>query len=771
MHRTVPALLVIALILAAAFPAFSQTTGPWKPELIHRPRLLWEEGDWPTILDRLTREPYITLYARVKSRANGTPAPRLQYYSPTREYGAANIAKDAAFVWAVEGNATLAEKAALTLEDLAVVFNWEDVAALFKLLDYDIHVAEAMSAYCEAYDILAGTGYLDPTRDQAIHDRLELLFVNAWQFYLVDWYSYRQTLNFMNHFTKFAAAFGTAAITLNDSQHATEWINHAMAWGTYKLYNYCSTEEGAYTEGPSYHIYTAEIHLPFFIQYDRFTGGESATFQKRRCNVLGRDCTYTPVFVENPLDQGRVEALARWTVDIRLPDGRCPPFDDSFMIGNFNGLLAGAFADGELAWDWLNMPGAPLYSSYIVDLSADLICTFDDTVTPVEPARGPNIVRPEDGYAIFRTDWGPDAAYALLLAERGKARIMGVMHEHADTLSFLYWAHGQMLAMDPGYIRWEEHQRVRKGIHHNVVAIDGQGPPGWLLLGFGGVDGRINQTDLDSAPQFTVATTRYAQTDWARALIFYEDLLLVGDFLVSDSPHEYAFLLHGNGGGDTGGDFDLTADGARWEIDGVSLDLTLTGTGDVTPSHKQSDHGWHWNQFHTHEVFSGAIGPAPIAGFAAALLPGTTTAAALVQVLDLPAGCGGLEVSNGATDYLLVDKGTEGCEIDGTPSIGVQAGAAWFRPAENRALVFGSDAGLFVSDRRLAWQTDGTSMKVAWGTGWVTIESDAGQGNTIVVQTDGPAWAVTGQCVEDYHASPFFTWVHLNGTCEITVEF
>ena len=106
--------LGIALLLALfSTSAFATTlVGPWKPGLTHRPRLLWEADEWGDITARLDREPYATLYARVLSRSNGSISPRPQYYDPPREYLNANLAKNAAFVWAVDGDAAKAEKAA-----------------------------------------------------------------------------------------------------------------------------------------------------------------------------------------------------------------------------------------------------------------------------------------------------------------------------------------------------------------------------------------------------------------------------------------------------------------------------------------------------------------------------------------------------------------------------------------------------------------------------------------------------------------------------------
>ena len=767
--RAVPIAIVILLALACAWPALADPSGPWKPELTHRPRLLWEAAEWDTILDRLDREPYATLYARVRSRAGASPRPMPEYYDAGREYGNANIAKDAAFVWAVEGDASAAEKAALILEDLALDFTYEGgIPGLYELLDDDIHVAEAMQGYCVAFDILAGTNYLDPGREQAIRDRLEQMLVNCWQFFLVDWYIVRQEFSNNNHFTKLAAAFGTAAITLNDSQYASEWINHAMAWGTKKLFALTTPGEGTFAEGPSYQVYSADNHLPFFLQYDLFTGGESGWFEQRHCLLTGYNCWYEDVFVVNPLDDDRMHTLARWTVDIRLPDGRCPPFDDSFMIGNLNGLLAGAWGDGEMAWDWLRAPGAPHYSRYISDNTPDMICTFDDSIVPTPPARGPGIVLPESGFAIFRTGWDEGATYAMFIAERGQSRTMVPGHEHADTLSFMLWADDTFLAIDPGYIRYEMRDEVRFGVDHNVIAIDGEGPPAPNLLGIGGVDGELTAWDLSGTPEYAVGITNYSRTDWARAFFFYGGFAVVGDLLESNTVHDYEFLLHGHGGGDTGGDFTLLESGARWEIDGMGLDFTITGTGEIAHSHYLDHHGWHWNQDITHEVYSGQI-VSHDAGYVAALVPDQDDPPQIAR-LELGVGAGGLSIRTGGfTDYVVADDGSGNAVLPTVPPIRARSAVTWVRPAENRALVIGES--LYVDGRRIAHQTGGTSMEVRWDDGLVELVPDTAAGNALLVETTNPATSVTGSCVTGWSFDAGFTRIEINGSCTVRVEY
>ena len=66
-----------------------------------------------------------------------------------------------------------------------------------------------------------------------------------------------------------------------------------------------------------------------------------------------------------------------------------------------------------------------------------------------------------------------------------------------------------MLAIDPGYIRWEEHDRVRFGIDHNLIAVDGEGPPVPNVFGVGGADGFMGHAEVCTTPEYAFAVSDY----------------------------------------------------------------------------------------------------------------------------------------------------------------------------------------------------------------------------------------------------------------------
>jgi hypothetical protein len=77
MMRTIR-LSILMIVLLTGFAsawAAGEPTGPWHAEITARPRLLGDAALRDTILDRLTREPYITLMNRVRGRANNSFSP------------------------------------------------------------------------------------------------------------------------------------------------------------------------------------------------------------------------------------------------------------------------------------------------------------------------------------------------------------------------------------------------------------------------------------------------------------------------------------------------------------------------------------------------------------------------------------------------------------------------------------------------------------------------------------------------------------------------
>ena len=149
--------------------------------------------------------------------------------------------------------------------------------------------------------------------------------------------------------------------------------------------------------------------------------------------------------------------------------------------------------------------------------------------------------------------------------------------------------------LDPGYFTFTERGLVAAPEHHNIILVDGAGPTdylsgslGWLAdpLGRPPVDGHAMLSHTLDAEGLDAArvTTRYGQPADRAALIerrflFADDrYLVVADTVQgpADPPQDYTWLLHGNGGGDSGGTFMLTTAGGRWVRPAAALDVAVS---------------------------------------------------------------------------------------------------------------------------------------------------------------------------------------------------
>jgi hypothetical protein len=607
------ALTIFLLAGAASAWAAGEPAGPWRPDITARPRLLGDAARRDVFLDRLSREPYITLMNRVRSRANSgfSPTPP-DPYDAGREYGLSNIAKAAAFTAWIDDNPAMAERAAQALEAMAPDFGpnpW------LMFIDSDIHIAEAVTGYCYAYDILAGTGLIEAGRLAAIEDLLGGM-IAAWYTGFIDQLASAVSVLRNNHGSKTGAAFAAAGMTLNQRDDANKWFNFGLTY----LYNIWFAIQvvpgGVVAEGTYYAEYSAVNHLPVFLSYNELVG-EGATLLKRDFCLLGPNCNWSNYEIDNPLDNPLNVESHLWFVKARRPDGSAPALDDANPTGYFNGLVSAYYADGRLAWEWLNNAFDPLFTTHCSEINVEAIAWYDDAVAAAPPAEdfGPDFLLPAEGEAIFRSGWGADDSWVMLIAENGQARIEGGGHEHADNLSPAFFARGEDLLLDPGYIAWEEHEKVRLGIHHNVPTVDGEGPPAPIIAQakLGTVDAFLVDGLTNIAAPFATATSSWSEADFARTLLFPDhDCLVVFDRMSAAAPHQFGVLWHGQGGGNSGFPFTQTADGGTWAPGGAAVDVHVgASTGATAASTLINIHSYGWmNEIEHVSLDTRAVDPA-----------------------------------------------------------------------------------------------------------------------------------------------------------------
>jgi hypothetical protein len=607
----------------------------WETGKAHWPRLIYESSDLPRIQARVrsAQEPYRTLWERIQGRGRNEPRHGTNDWGVECENG--NIAKDAAFVYAMTGDTANAQRAWNALLKMKCDAKWWDS----KDVNASIRMAQSLTAHCQAYDILRGAGYCPSTSHGKVRENLANL---ADDLYAIG----KNSIYWLktNYQLKITSAVGIAAITLNTASRADEWINWAMT-KFWQVFQHLTTPEGGYAEGPSYLLYSAVNYLPFMRAYNLFMDGKGGYYKGGG----------GPYWIPNFLSDNRVKAVHDWGVAIRMPNGTRPGFDDSYYIPFVGGLLASSTdtsghdtdhvpgtSTDHYAWDWYSYETLPqtsrqhFFSDYNVDLSVDVLCAFDADGRRMPPGWKPTRILPDAGTAVFRDHWGKGATYMLLLGENGDMIATTTdplgspqeSHEHPDNTGIVIYARGDLLALDSGYANWDERGRTKNPKNHSIVTIEGD----LSFYGFTYSDGFIDysfDTDyMDFGEIKTYIKTGYnkggwlhhSYVDYRRSVLFPNhryfvviDALNPVQWGISRRYHDYHWRLHGNGlvGKDPasleGSYTHLDGQGGVWTREhGKLLAFVTTDRGSPEISHEPDFHALTWKRtsdpFQSHEV-------------------------------------------------------------------------------------------------------------------------------------------------------------------------
>ena len=439
--------------------------------------------------------------------------------------------------------------------------------------DRDINTSEELLQYSTAYDTLLGAHYAFGADEAAIRAHITDLASELYDDYVNPDHAGGLTRVLPNnHRSKSAAALGVAALALlqsappqgappADVRSPAAWLDFAIDQVDVVEGWTFTSADGAYGEGPYYQRYAAQNLLPFARAWNHANHGQP-------WDVGGH-------LVGDLWTSPRYRATQRWLVDMTLPNGSLAPIDDGNVdFSYYFGAAPTTPADAaEFAWRWANAP-TPYDTDGSVDLAADSLIAYDDSVIPAPPSGSPTRFYPEGGDAVFRSDWTPDATTAVVLGEHGAAmelgrdreglgKIASAAHEQPDTGSFLLHAFGERLLLDPGYLTWEDRGLVGKATDHNLILVDGHGPADpfvasvvWYsnLAGPPPVDGQATITDTRDTPFLDTArvTTAYATAKVDRRFFFVDDRYVVAADTLQAAAGQtptFSWLLHGNGGG------------------------------------------------------------------------------------------------------------------------------------------------------------------------------------------------------------------------------
>jgi hypothetical protein len=631
----------------------------WPPlqASVARPRVLGAGADLESVRAKLTQEPYRSWMQRLSQRVSEGRDQGLDDHLRGAERKKANAARALATFYLLDWTVVDGEPVPFANEQEREAVGAE-VSELLRSMytesriavppplggwDRDITTSEEIIMWASAYDTLIGAGYPMGAEDEERVRRNLIELTSA----LYENYRDPETANGFpilhqnNHRAKVGCALITAAMVL--AEHAPDpeddraiRYEDPSQWAVYgfellqRILEYSHlTEDGVYSEGPFYFRYTSQNLLPMARAWDRWVRGQPWPVAE------GIERT-------SPWRDPRITRAHRWMLDLMLPDGSLAPYDDG-NVGrrHYYGLApAASVADAqELHWAWaLSRESQYLAAPYPyptdgnIELAPDAIFDFDDSVTPRAPEGSPTRIYPEGGVAVFRSGWEPNDVTAVVLGEHGVAASFGRgpdgdpvfpdSHEHADPGSFMLYAYGERLMLDPGYLDFTRRFDVNRPQDHNVILVEGRGPVDYLnaSLAWGALppespppaDGMAYLSDaFDSswADGITVTTHygagRYGApggADIERRFVFASNrYLVIADHVVSSvsgMSQAFTWRFHGNGGGEqlegdlpNVGTFERVDPIALWHRPGASvLVLAVSPDGSMTHAEETSFH-------------------------------------------------------------------------------------------------------------------------------------------------------------------------------------
>lgn len=629
----------------------------WPPAQasLTRPRVLGAGADVEVLHTKLSLEPYRSWMQRMAQRVSDARAQDPEDHLRGAERTKANGARALAAFYLLDSTVVDGEPVRFSspagreaagdevTEMLLAMYTESRIAVPPPLggWDRDITTSEEIILWASAYDTLIGAGYpMAPEAEAQVRQNLIELTSALYENYRdPSTASGFPILHQNNHRSKVGCAFITAAIVLAEHepdpgdaraeyQDPAQWAVYGFELLERILEHSHLTEDGVYSEGPFYFRYTSQNLLPMARAWDRWVQGEPWP--------VAQDVDRL-----SPWRDPRIIRAHRWMLDLMLPDGSLAPHDDG-NVGrrHYYGLAPAAETDAPaLHWAWaLSRDSEYLAAPYPnptdgnIELAPDAVFDFDDSVTPRAPEGSPTRIYEKGGAAVFRSGWEQDAVVAVVLGEHDVAASFGRgpdgdpvfpdSHEHADPASFMFYAYGERLMLDPGYLDFPRRFDVNRPEDHNMILVDGRGPVDYLdaSLAWGTLapdspppaDGMAylsHPFDSAMADGVTV-TTQYGAgqygvpggADIERRFVFASNrYLVIADRVtssVSGASQTFTWRFHGNGGGEAiegdipnTGTFERADPSARWHRSGASvLTAAVSSNGPMSYGQESSFH-------------------------------------------------------------------------------------------------------------------------------------------------------------------------------------
>ena len=559
----------------------------WHPEIQGYPRLFFGPDDADKVKkDVLTRikGPASVTMDRVRKRCDESVPAYKDPYDPYVEETRAKIAKACAFLGFIEGDQDAVDKANSILKQVGTDFTGITLNSPFYS-KWDILMAESIEAYLFAYDLLAATGAKD------IDSRPARAFCDA-----VFDYGTTKDPKFMliasrdNHSVKFASAIGMCGMMFNDNPRAALYVDFAATFTDFMM-DYLIDADGGDAEGPNYNEYGAVNYLPFFAAYHRLVGETRVYRALKLIRMKPPEKEFVRVndFIADP----KYLANNEWLLKILMPDGRVPNIEDANCVNPLSGLIAGIFQDPRFLANW----ESPAINYSGGDMLPETLCLLGDFNKAVAYEPRPFTLMPDAGHAVFR---GSDTSWMMVVAEHGDAVAHGGGHEQMDPTQWLYYAMGEYLVIDSGYINWENRDFVAHPKNHNMILIDGSGPDDGPL-------GRVTEGFFDPGDVHMIsARTKYKGCDINRKYYFFDTTIAVASSVNCATSHKITQLLHLNAGGDTDGKLTVKEDGffhiTRQKAVATGLNTCIDASCEYET--REDFHAFTWGRKHKHSVLS-----------------------------------------------------------------------------------------------------------------------------------------------------------------------
>jgi PKD repeat protein len=561
------------------------------------------------------------------------------------------LAKNKAFVALMgirpEGDATIlvemseSEKNAIREEAIALLRNFDESAwsdhdrpsnffeELAFIADhqdelYDLQYrSRELICYLEAYDMLRPIGG-DRVWEEDIARRLMKFASNI--YFLADFFGSAYAYN--NHRIMSGSALGMAGILFGDwgaddanfgnrdarSYMPQAWVGYGMININTVLYSYQVFSDGGYNEGPHYLRYGFAYALPFYKAMKNFgevyqlsdSGQPFGDWVEEYSTYPGSVYSLrSPWFGRVNDAQPDLEDILEWITKIRQPEGRVPGIADTFNDTYFPEI---SIFGGPYYWPLAS------YESHIGDLEIlnwSLSSLFDNRVDFIAAGNLPQSSPPswdnfqvfeQTGDIVFRSGWGLNDIYLHVYARNyayGSYDFHRSPHHQDDNSSFLLSFNKQVLALDGGFISWNDKEKVADPTHHNLLLVTGEGPDR------NSTTAQIEDTRNEDFYDYARIRTEYRGVSIRRGFVFLDNqYFVIKDRIDGQSLERYQLAFHGN---DTN---PLEESGSViWQKEDALLKAFITTNGgrnnlDYVFSDQIHDNGYGLNRIENHRALS-----------------------------------------------------------------------------------------------------------------------------------------------------------------------